>query len=326
MIAAPSPSSQDVPDGRSATRGARAIGVIVIVCLSVVLVVRYVVHDETRHSSPDAASGLARYESSSVSAAIQAMSSGADFILAVGNDGTIMRHRLTGGWVADGSPTHARLRAVAQQLDEAIAVGDDGIIVELDGDEWRLAASPTTRSLRAIVYTSYGAFAAGDRGTVIRRPARHEPWHLEPSGTTNDLHGACAGLRDVWVVGQSGTIALRGLDAWTAQSPVSSTTLYAISCDDRAAIAVGEHGTILQRVDAVWHLTPSGLDSDLLAVSGSVGTTSWLAIGAAGVALRVSLGGASQEPTGIAWDLRAVTEGPFGTWVGGDKGILKRAL
>jgi hypothetical protein len=315
-----------VPDDRSAARGARGIGALVIVCLSVALVVRYLVHDDVRRATPDAASTGARYESSSVSATIHAMSSGSDFMLAVGDDGTIARHRLAGMWSSDASPTHARLRAVAQQLDEAIAVGDDGVIVELDGGEWRLATSPTTRSLRAIVYTSYGAFAAGDRGTIVRRPAIHEPWHIESSGTTSDLYAACAGLRDVWVVGQSGTIALRGFEAWKAQPPISSTTLYAISCDDHAAIAVGEHGTILQGVDAVWHLTPSGLDANLLAVSGSVGTTSWLAAGTAGVVLRVSSGGASQEPTGIAWDIHAVTEGPFGTWVGGEKGILHRTL
>ena len=56
-----------------------------------------------------------------------------------------------------------------------------------------------------------------------------EPWHLEPSGTTSDLYGACAGLRDVWVVGQGGIMALRGFEAWKTQPPVSSTTLHGIS-------------------------------------------------------------------------------------------------
>jgi hypothetical protein len=160
----------------------------------------------------------------------------------------------------------------------------------------------------------------------MRRSAPHEPWQIEPGAEASDYYGACAGLRDVWVVGRGGAIALRDFVAWKAQPPISPATLYAVACDDHAAIAVGERGTVLQRLDDVgWHATPSGVDADLYAASGSVGTTSWLAVGASGVVLRIS-GSASREPTGVDWDLRAVTEGALGTWMGGEKGILRRAL
>jgi hypothetical protein len=317
-----------VADGRGPTRGARGIGALVVVSLIAVLVARYIVHDEAHHAALtlDAASTApTRYQTPVGSRSVDAMSSGADFMLAVGDEGAILRHQTGEAWTTDASPTHVRLRAIAQQLDEAIAVGDDGVIVELDGGVWHLAASPTKRTLRAVVYTSYGPIAAGDGGTILRRGASERVWRVESSGTTSDLYGACAGLRDVWVVGQSGTISSGGMAAWVPQPPISPATLYAAACDDHAAIAVGAHGTILERLaDVGWHVTPSGTDADLLAVSASVGTTSWLVAGASGIVLRVT-GNPTREPTSIDWDLRAVTEGPLGTWIAGEKGILRRA-
>ena len=92
-----------------------------------------------------------------------------------------------------------------------------------------------------------------------------------------------------------------------------------------AAIAVGDHGTILQRLDDVgWHPTPSNVTADLFAVAAPIGTKSWLVVGAAGTVMRVS-GDATSEPQSVDWDLFAVTEGALGTWVGGSHGMLRRA-
>jgi len=302
------------------------IGAVTIVVFVVALVARYVIHDEAKSPAlGDGAVVHTRYESVMESRSIRGMSSGADTMFAVGDEGLIMRHRIGSTWDEDKSPTHAALHAVAQQLDEAIAVGDDGTIAELEGGQWRLTTSATKHTLRAVAYTSYGAIAAGDGGTILRRVATHEPWQLEPSGTTSDYHGVCAGLRDVWLVGRAGAIALRSPSGvWTAFPPISSASLYAVSCNDHAAVAVGERGTILERLDDVgWHSSASGVTTDLFAVSASIGTTSWLVAGAQGVMLRVS-GTASADPTGIKWDLRAVSEGALGTWVGGERGILRR--
>ncbi len=308
-----------------ADKRTRALGALVIVVLVGVLVARYVMHDEPRgQTSGDGALGAPKYAKTDSSASIRGMSSGADVMLAVGDDGRVMRHAIGSGWMTDEVPVRTTLRAVAQQLDEAIAVGDEGSIVELDGGAWRSVASGTKQTLRAVVYTSYGAFAVGDGGTIVRRAAQHEPWQLEPSPTTADYLGACAGLRDVWLVGRGGALTWRNAGAWTTMPPVSTATLFAAACDDHAGIAVGEHGTILERLDDVgWHVSASGVTTDLLAVSRSIGTTSWLVTGASGVVLRVS-GTASPDPSGVDWDLRAVTEGPLGTWVGGANGILRR--
>jgi hypothetical protein len=305
-----------------ANQRAHALAAIVVVALVLALVLRYILHDEPARAPTQADAGK-RYARSSEQRPIRALSSGSDVVLGVGDDGVIVRHRAGSAWVADSSPTHATLHAVAQQLDEAIAVGDDGTILELDGSKWSAAASPSKRPLRAVAYTSYGAIAVGDGGTLSRRPAPHEPWRLEPSGTTNDLLGACAGLRDVWIVGVAGTIVFHTSTAWTVHPPLTAATLHAVSCDDHAAIAVGEKGTVLERLDDVgWHETPSNVTADLYAVASPFGARSWLAAGAHGTVVRLS-GAASPEPS-ADWDIRAVTEGALGTWLGGDKGILER--
>ncbi len=321
-----------------ASDGKRTLGALVVVAVGLLLVGRYVIRKErveepepSATASPSTTTSTttkahARYESALVDGSIRGMSSGAGTALAVGDDGAIFERKLDGAkWTKTTAPVKVTLRAVAQQLDEAVAVGDEGTILELDGDAWKSVPSGTKRALRAVVYTSYGAVAVGDGGTLVRRPAAHEPWRAEASGTGNDLFGACAGLRDVWIVGKTGTIVARVGDAWKVHASVSGASLYAVACDDHAAIAVGEKGTIVQRLDDVgWHETPSGVTADLLAVAAPLGTKSFIVVGAAGTVVHVS-GEPSVEPQAVTFDLRAVTEGPLGTWVGGERGIFRRA-
>jgi hypothetical protein len=260
---------------------------------------------------------------------IDAIASGEDTALAVGETGHVLRYRATDPtWRPMTSPTHAALHGVAIRLGEAVAVGDDGTILELDGDAWKLAPSVTHRALRAVVYSTYGAIAVGDGGTIVRRPAPHEPWRAEPSGTGADFFGACAGLRDVWIVGAQGTIvghaSIADLgDPWKVHASVGTATLRAVACDDAAGIAVGGGGTRLTRLDDVgWHASPSPTQTDLFAVAAPLGTRSWLAVGAHGTAVRFAGEPATLAPL-AGWDLRAVTDGPLGTWIGGAGGILR---
>jgi len=267
----------------------------------------------------------ARYESALISTRIDGLSSGAGTALAVGEGGTILRYEIEHPtWRSEASPTRSELRAVAQQLDEAIAVGDDGVIAERDeSGNWTLAAPVTKRTLRAVVYSSYGAIAVGDGGTIVRRVARHEPWRVEPSATTRDLFGACSGLRDVWVVGAGGAVLSRTIDAWNMQT-IGAADWLAVACDDRGGLAVGKAGAMIARsADVAWHDVPSGVTSDLFAVSAPIGTRSFLVVGASGTVLHVA-GAASAEPASFDVALRAVSEGALGTWVAGDAGIFRR--
>ena len=321
----------------------RLLGAILLVALVLLLIARFVIHNEPSEREELAASSSAvtlspvpsasaetkshaRYESALVDARIDGISSGAGTAIAVGDEGIILHYDLEHPtWRAEVSPTHAALHAVAQQLDEAIAVGDDGTIIERDTEKWTLAAPVTKRALRAVVYTSYGAFAVGDGGTILKRFVRGEPWRVESSGTTHDLFGACAGLRDVWVVGDAGTILLHGLDAWKLQPSIGTAAFYAVACDDHAAIAVGAHGAMIERLDDVgWHDSPSGTSADLFAVAAPFGTKSFVAVGANGTVVHVT-GSASQESQSVDWTFRAVTEGAMGTWLAGDHGIVRRA-
>jgi hypothetical protein len=226
-------------------------------------------------------------------------------------------------WTKMDVSVKGALRAVAQQVDEAIAVGDGGTILEMEGDAWKSVASPTSRTLRAIVYTSYGAVAIGDGGTIVRRLAPHMAWQADASGTGSDLFGACAGLRDVWLVGSAGTVITRVGDAWKVHASLGAT-LRAVACDDHAAIAVGDKGAMFERLDDVgWHATTSNVTVDLFAVSAPLGTTSFTVVGAAGAVVHVTRDSSAEAPV-LSFDLRAVTEGALGTWVAGERGVFRR--
>jgi hypothetical protein len=322
-----------------ASDGKRTLGVLVVAGVVLLLVARFVIRNDEKveepstststsastSPSPSASAKHARYESALVDASIRGLSSGAGTAIAVGDGGAIFRHKLDDPkWARMESPSKAALHAVAQQVDEAIAVGDAGTILELDGDAWKSVASGTARNLRAIVYTSYGAVAIGDGGALVRRLAPHSPWQAEASGTTSDLFGACAGLRDVWLVGRAGTVVSRVADAWKVHTSLGEVTLHAVACDDHAAIAVGEKGAMFERLDDVgWHPSASGVGADLLAVSAPLGTTSFTVVGTAGTVVHVTRD-ANAEASVLGFDLRAVTEGALGTWVAGERGVFRR--
>ena len=260
---------------------------------------------------------------------IDAIASGEDEMLAVGESGHVLAWRASDPtWRALQVPTQSALHGVAIRLGDAVAVGDDGTILERASGTWKLAPNVTHRALRAVVYSTWGAIAVGDGGTIVRRSAPDEPWRVEPSGTDADLFGACAGLRDVWLVGARGTVIGHAPfgdlgDPWKVHASIGTATLRAVACDDTAGIAVGDGGARLERLEDVpWHDVPSGTRADLYAVAAPLGTRSWLAVGAHGAAVRFS-----GEPTILTpfagWDLRAVTDGPLGTWIAGDGGILR---
>jgi hypothetical protein len=313
------------------------VGVLAVVALASALAVRYATSPKTRsrlhRSDGERATSLPRarppqqvFEGS----AVHAIASSDHEAVAVGDDGLVLGLR-TGEarWTSAPSPVKVTLRGVALRLDEAIAVGDDGTVLERDHGAWKLAPKVTKAALRAVVFTSYGAVAVGDGGTLLLRLAPGEPWRVEASGTTADLLAACAGLRDVWLVGRAGTIvthaALGDLGhPWKVHPSPTAETLFAVACDgDFGSAAVGARGTMITRTaGSEWHETASGTKSDLYAVAAPIGTQSWLVAGAGGVAVRAS-GTPAALPTGVDWSLRAIDDGAIGTFLGGDRGILR---
>lgn len=257
------------------------------------------------------------------------MASGAGETLAVGEGGLIARLVPGGAWTRSASPVAVSLHAVALRLDEAVAVGDDGTILVRARGAWHVEPKTTPRALRAVAFTSFGVVAAGDGGVIVRRLAPGEPFRVEPSGTTRNLLGVCAGLRDVSIVGRDGTILGHApfgqLGApWSLHASPTRASLFGVACDgDDAAAAVGDGGTLLERLQGgAWRDVSSGTRAALFAIAAPFGTRSWLAAGAGGTAVRPA--GAPQAlATGRAATLRAATDGPLGTFLGGDDGILR---
>lgn len=311
-------------------RAARLVGAAVVVAVLVAIAVRVSGRRESAARPPEIArANVLRYETSFAGKRVNGLASGESSALAVGDDGLVLRWR-AGAWETMTAPTHAALRAVAARLDDAVAVGDDGTILELEGDAWKIAAPATSASLRAIAYSSFGVIAVGDGGSIVRRAAPGEPWRIEPSGTKAALFGACAGLRDVFVVGDAGTLLEHAPfgtlgDPWKLQPSLGAAALRAVACDDCAAAAVGDGGALFERSgDAAWHEVPSGTRASLLAVAAPLGTESWLAVGEKGTTVRVA-GEPAVQAAVLGWTFRAITDGPLGTWVGGDRGIVRLA-
>lgn len=308
-------------------RRARVIGAAAVVAIAGGLALRYARRQERPGAPLDAGSASAPAVTTVARGEIEALASGELGVLAVGKGGLVLRLRRGGDWQRD-TPAKVDLHGVAQQLDEAVAVGDDGTILELDHDAWRAAPRATDHALRAVAYTTYGAIAVGDGGVIVRRAAPGEPWRVEPSPTTSDLHGACAGLRDVWIVGRGVIVFHAPLtdlgNPWKLQPSPTPATLRAVACDgDHAAAAVGDGGAMIERLDDVgWHESPSGTQRDLFAVAAPLGTRSWLVVGAGGVALRES-GSPAPLATGVSFDLRAATDGALGTFLAGAGGVVR---
>lgn len=255
-------------------------------------------------------------------ASLDALSSGADFALAVGADGVILRAPAGGAWALDASGTHAALHGVAQQGGRAVAVGDHGTVVERGASGWRLAAPVADVTLRAVTYSSYGVVAVGDGGTILMN--LEGAWKRDDSGTTADLLGVCAGLREVYVVGAAGTVLRREGFAWKRVDAPTRADLLGVACDDAKTVAVGRRGVVVRREDPAtpFKLVASGEGGDLEAVSSPSYTPSYLAVGAGGLVVRAT---ADYEPTaGVAdGDLHAVVEGPSGTFAAGEAGLFR---
>ena len=163
--------------------------------LAVVVAVATLVVARSLRNRPNAPPPSAPLAPAFTGVRLDAITSGEDEMLAVGESGHVLAWRASDpAWHPVQVPTQAALHGVAIRLGDAVAVGDDGTILEREGgagsaeggtaqapNAWTLAPNVTHRALRAVVYSTWGAIAVGDGGTILRRSAPHEPWRVEPS-------------------------------------------------------------------------------------------------------------------------------------------------
>lgn len=136
------------------------------------------------------------------------------FVLAVGNDGTILSANTVGEeWTSVDSGTSTNLNAIARySADDAwLIVGDGGLILKStdDGVTWTPRSSGTSANLYAFANFSSGQrfLVVGENGTVMETTDFGESWCHHITGTTETLRAAAVPSSSVWfVAGDSGTM------------------------------------------------------------------------------------------------------------------------
>lgn len=152
-----------------------------------------------------------------------------------------------------------------------IAVGDNGTIIKsANGTTWTEKVSGVTTTLRAVhASDSTHIYAVGDNGTILFS-ADGTTWTPMTSGTMNDLYGVWAcDTTHVWVVGRGGTILFWNGTTWTAMNSGTGYDLFAVDGVDATHVYVaGEVGTILLLTGGGWLAQASGLvEHSLLGIS-----------------------------------------------------------
>ncbi|MFL5501750.1 MAG: hypothetical protein ACJ79Q_11000 [Gemmatimonadaceae bacterium] len=170
----------------------------------------------------------------------------------------------------------AGLNAVWSGANDAVAVGDSGMVVRFDGSKWNAQLSVTTEHLNAVWSAGAGnpVFAVGDDGTVVYYAGAAAGWQTQRSGTNQSLRGIWgSSSSDVFAVGASGTILHYDGTTWTAQTSGTTQNLAAVWGPGNGSVfAVGAGGTVVHYDGATWTAKTTDPGIDLAGVWGASAT------------------------------------------------------
>lgn len=130
---------------------------------------------------------------------------------------------------------------------------------------FRYPAREAVRTLMLLLGSVLALSACHPRGRAPRRAWRWE----NPTPQGNTLNAACVDGAGVgYAVGQHGAVMVRERGVWRALPSQARAHLYALACDDREVIAVGDDGTALRSTDrgARWSRVDLGTRAKLRAV------------------------------------------------------------
>ncbi len=214
----------------------------------------------------------------------------------------------TGTWTQASSNTTSSLNALASNGAIVIAVGDNGTILRSDnGASWSQASSTTSQHLYGISYSGSGVWSAvGAQGTLLTSSDSGVTWKAATANTSNALRATAAQTSSVTsngsttigytivAVGDKGTV-LRSTDGgstWATQTSGTTANLLAVSQSSSQTtgsttnnqwVATGSGGTVIRSTDGMtWTSSTSTTPSNLYAlISGYLGKI--VAAGQAGV-------------------------------------------
>lgn len=216
----------------------------------------------------------------------------------------------TGTWTQASSNTTSSLNALASNGAIVIAVGDNGTILRSDnGASWSQASSTTSQHLYGISYSGSGVWSAvGAQGTLLTSSDSGVTWKAATANTSNALRATAAQTSSITsngsttigytivAVGDKGTV-LRSTDGgstWATQTSGTTANLLAISQSSNQTtgsttnnqwVATGSGGTVIRSTDGMtWTSSTSTTPSNLYAlISGYLGKI--VAAGQAGVGI-----------------------------------------
>jgi photosystem II stability/assembly factor-like uncharacterized protein len=197
---------------------------------------------------------------------------GPNDILAVGTGGTILRSGqggtnarncgAAGAYEKQASGTTKDLNAIGTDpAGDRVAVGVDGTILRQRGaGAFTAMSSPTKADLLGFdanctadadgSCSTYHDWIVGADGAILSS-TEGGPFVAQASGTTEDLQDVFfADDVNGWIVGDQGTVLVTttGGSPWVTQASGVCADLTAIDKPATLAVAVGDHGTILQSV------------------------------------------------------------------------------
>jgi hypothetical protein len=265
---------------------------------------------------------------------------------AVGDQGTVAHATLGQPWTEMASGTTAALRGVSGlSATNVVAVGDDGLILRYDGMTWSAIPGPAAgKTLRAVHGEAGQLIAVGDEGTVISSKDG-KVWQTfvpkldDPKAVNLSLRavGHESGL--VAVGGDSGQVFTLPPVAvtWAPHELPGKPTVRGLAVKDGTVVAVGDGGFVRAYDGTAWQPLPGaseslhgvarGEDAQGYPIAVAVGKGSFLRIDLAKLTSQGS-------PTGMrdarAVALRAaalvVAGGGGAIWSGDDSGPTKREL
>jgi len=198
---------------------------------------------------------------------------GSDEVLAVGDDGTMLR--LTDGPPRSLEGVHVNLRGVvATGPGQALVVGDEGTILRV-GETARALEAGTDASLMAAFSRGGSVFIVGE-GTILRVEGDVVTSESSPVNSALRGVGGCAN-GSVYAVGDRGVVLRRGQDQqWSRLATHTQETFTDVSCDHGRVAAVGADGRVLLISGDETLALPSGFDRPWQAVDGSAEGPTWV--------------------------------------------------
>ncbi len=193
------------------------------------------------------------------------------------------------------------LNAIWARGDVVVAVGNEGWVVRSEDGAKTVERVPlgVITDLASIWGDGEVLIAVGSHGVVVRSDDLGKTWSQRASGVTSELKAIARIGAELWAAGFDGTV-LRSSDGgatWTQETTHSDAALFAIGGPSKERVfAVGAEGTILVRTERGWLKAKSGVSGLLETFRYSDG----VAYAAGPSIIQSSDGGATWEPASVS--------------------------